>query len=543
MLRIAQVNTKDISGGAAIASYRLHLGLVDSGVQCSLIVRHKESAEPTVICETTAKPDLRTDDDYFILTVLQERYVNRNRSPVSDTQFSLSFPGHNLHLLPAVRSADIINLHWIVDYQSPSTIGRLLDLGKPVVWTLHDQWAFTGGCHFSAGCEKYKRDCYPCPQLGNDEFRVPRVMQRDKQRNLNRGNLTIISPSRWMADCARNSTVLEGLHIEVIPNGIQTDLFSPIPKSEAKAKMGFSPNCGVILFGSRNLSGLRKGGTELLEALRQCQVDPGFRSQLKRGDIRLMCFGSNSKFVAGSGLPVTSLGYLDSTERLVSAYAAADMFVLPSREDNLPNTMLEAMSCGTPVIAFDVGGVSEAVVDGVTGRLAKLGNLAEMAEAIVWMTTHEELRCSMGAASRKAVLESFSIEVQVKAYLRLFHKLLGESGSKLLRNESDHKNLLRPINNADLQFCHDKGIDPELRDALEPIMVEMLKDFYVQANADRNKDSDRPETVVTTEQALKIVFRRAARKLGMESFLSRHIPLLRGWSPFRLLRSRPTRLR
>jgi glycosyltransferase involved in cell wall biosynthesis len=543
MFRIVQVNTKDVSGGAAIASYRLHRGLVDSGTKCSLIVRHKESTDNTVACETPAKPDLRTDHDYLILSVLQERYVNLNRSSVSDTQFSLSFPGHDLGRLAAVRSADIINLHWVANYQSPFTIGRLLDLGKPVVWTLHDQWPFTGGCHFSAGCEKYKQDCFPCPQLENDEFKVPWLMQKDKQRNLNRKNLTIVSPSRWMADCAGKSAVLRGSRIEVIPNGIETDIFMPIPKPDAKAKMGFEPNGVVILFGSRNLAGLRKGGQELLEAVRQCRIDPGFREGLRRGNIRLVCFGSNSGFIAESGLPITSLGYLNSREALVAAYAAADVFVLPSREDNLPNTMLEAMSCGTPVVAFDTGGISEAVVDGLTGRLVEPGNVAEMAEVIVSMASQGELRSSMGAASRKTILESFSVEVQVKGYLRLFHTLLREAGHKPLRHESDQRNRNPATANADSRLCHPTGLDPELRDALEPVMVEMLKDLYVEAESTRITDSNSPEPIVTNRQAMKLLLGRAAQMFGLERFLRKHIRLLRTWSPLRLQGSRPTQFR
>ncbi len=172
--------------------------------------------------------------------LIQDQYLNRNRTELSNTFFSLSYPGWDISRLPLAQAADVINLHWVADFQSPPTLKRLFEVGKPVVWTLHDQWAFTGGCHYSAGCEGYRSSCTGCPQLREDPYDLPAAILGDKLDAFRNAKLTIVTPSHWMAECARSSRAFRDVPVRVIPNGLETDIFQPASKARAKTELGFS---------------------------------------------------------------------------------------------------------------------------------------------------------------------------------------------------------------------------------------------------------------------------------------------------------------
>jgi glycosyltransferase involved in cell wall biosynthesis len=226
-MKIVQISTYDTSGGAAIAAYRLNRGLHQIGQDCGMLVRHKDSSDNSVHSVTATKNDENSDEKFFLEVAIQEHYIDSHRTDISNTIFSLPYPGYDLSTLPLVRSSDLLNLHWVAQYQSPLTLHKLFSLHKPIVWTLHDQWAFTGGCHYAAGCKKYERDCAGCPQLDHDGLNLTAAVLEDKAEVLKGGNLTIVTPSRWMASCSRESRLLKGFRTEVIPNSLETDVFRP----------------------------------------------------------------------------------------------------------------------------------------------------------------------------------------------------------------------------------------------------------------------------------------------------------------------------
>jgi glycosyltransferase involved in cell wall biosynthesis len=426
-MKIVQINTYDIRGGAARAVYRLHRGLLQIEEDCRMLVKRKDSTDDSVFYVTATNSTERFDEELFLGTVVQGHYINSHRTDISNTIFSLPYPGYDLSALPLVQMADIVNLHWVAYYQSPLTLHKLFALGKPVMWTLHDQWAFTGGCHYAAGCEKYRQDCVACPQLADDPFNLPAAVLRDKIELFRDANLTIVTPSRWLAACARKSRLFKDLRVEVIPNSLGTDVFSPLPKAEAKESVGLAAEIVTLLFVAHAGNEKRKGFQELMGAIQYCLAEPEFQNLVKSNKIRILCFGYPNDELEAMGVPVVSLGYLNSDQEIRAAYAAADLFILPSLEDNLPNTMLESMSCGTPVVAFDVGGMPDVVVDGVTGRLAPVGDVRRLAEAILSLVFNPERREEMGQNCRKVMVEGYSLAVQAQRYLELYQELHQES--------------------------------------------------------------------------------------------------------------------
>ena len=422
-MKIVQINTHDITGGAAKAAYRLHKGLRQIGEDCQMLVRYKFSVDNSVSRITIDKRQKNITQDFFLNKFVQDIYINNHRTDISNTLFSLPYPGYDLTHLSTLQEADIINLHWIAHYQSLTTLHRLFNTGKPVVWTLHDQWAFTGGCHYSAGCKKYCADCSRCPQLSEDPFDLPSAILKDKLELFKKANLTVVTPSRWLANCAKESQLFRNIRVEVIPNSLETDVFTPIAKREAKKCLELFEEDLTLLFGAQDGSEKRKGFSELVSAMQYCKADPKFHQLMAKNNVKILCFGYPSEELKAIDLPVVSLGYLDSDEKVRNIYAAADIFILPSSEDNLPNTMLEALSCGTPVIAFAVGGISDVVIDNENGKLAAPGNVKQLAQAILELAFNSDQRARMAQEGRKKIVAEYSLDVQAKRYLALYNDL------------------------------------------------------------------------------------------------------------------------
>ncbi len=425
-MKVVHISTYDTAGGAARAAYRLHRGLRGGGADSRMLVRYKRSHDPFVATAAPGPASKEEEQAFFCQAALQDQAVNSNRTEISNTLFSISYPGYDLSAASLMREADVIHLHWIAYYQSPVTIKSLLDLGKPVVWTLHDQWAFTGGCHYSAGCSGYERGCEACPQLREDPFGLAAALLSDKKELFSGGHLTIVTPSRWLAECARSSVVFKGRRVEVIPNGIETDIFCPMPKPQAKEALGLDPGILTLLFGAENTGEKRKGFKQLAEVLRHCMADERFRRLVQGDRLRLLCFGYPSPVIEEAGIPVTSLGYLNSDEKVRTAYSAADIFIQASLEDNLPNTMLEAMACGTPVVAFGVGGMPDVIEHGVTGMLAPAGDAERLGDAIL-ETVFDRRRLEEMAERCRGLMETrFSLHNQGNAFLAIYEELVSK---------------------------------------------------------------------------------------------------------------------
>ncbi|MCD6293685.1 MAG: glycosyltransferase family 4 protein [Deltaproteobacteria bacterium] len=479
-MKILQISTYDIRGGAARATYRLHRGLRGMDQDCCMLVRTKETDDDFV---SAVGQEQETDENAFFLEVpIQEQYINSHRTDISNTLFSLPYPGYDIFRSPLVQNADIINLHWVSRFQSPVTLKHIFALGKPVVWTLHDQWAFTGGCHYSSGCVGYQSSCKECPQLANDPFSLPEAILHDKEDLFQNANLTIVTPSRWMGRCAGESRLFKSLRVEVIANSLETDLYSPLAKEQAKKRLEIPNDAITFLFGAIDGTEKRKGFAKLIGAMKSCRQMEAFQELLRKDQLRLLCFGSPNDQLESMGIPVISLGQLDTDEEIRDAYSAADLFLLPSLEDNLPNTILESMSCATPVVAFDVGGVPDMVTDGVHGLLVKAFNTQQMGEAIVSLALDPERRISMGKACREKVTRDYALDVQAGNYLNLYDDLLHQDqpSKPNMKNSSGSTDGME--NNATLplpptQSHLDTTLGPRFGTVYNDLLFQALKSY------------------------------------------------------------------
>jgi glycosyltransferase involved in cell wall biosynthesis len=418
-MRVTIISSVDSAGGAGRAALRLHRALEAAGASSTMLVRRKACTHDSVV---EVSPAASPGAAFWRL--LQEELLDYNRAGPWNTYFSLGLPGTDLSQHPAVRRADVLNIHWVADYLSVADIARLAALGKPLVWTLHDQRAFTGGCHYAFDCRGFESGCRDCPQLRERNHQLPAALLANATELLPPELVAFITPSRWLAGEVRQSLAFGASPVEAIANGLELDVFRPLPKADCRTALGLPPDAFCLLFGADHGAERRKGFPELLEALQRCLTVPAFRRRCDAREIALLCFGYPHDAISSLPMPVKALGYVRDDEALVRAYSAADLFLLPSLADNLPCTMVESLACGTPVVAFNVGGIPDAVVDGVNGRLVPPGDVAQLAEVIVALAANPPRLAKLTGAARTTVEPSCSLATQAAGYLRVFEELL-----------------------------------------------------------------------------------------------------------------------
>ena len=435
-MKIAVISTFDNDGGAAIAALRLHKGFLSLNQKSAMIVRYRKSNNPYIYTIAGNTDEMLVEEKIF--KSMEKTAIEHNRTDLSNTFLSLPYPGYNLSKVDIIREADIINLHWVARFQSVESIASLLKLGKPVVWTLHDQNAFTGGCHYAAGCFKYQEECRDCPQLKDNHFQIPFHILHNKLKYWHDWccNLTIVTPSRWLSGCVSESRLFKGLRVETIPNSVEIDDFKPKEKKAAKKELGLDPGQFTLLFGANCSNEKRKGFDNLVEALRYCLQDPKFRGLVKHDGVKILTFGPSQGELKELGFKFQPFGTITGKDKLAALYSASDLFVLPSLEDNLPNTMLESMACGTPVVSFEVGGMPDLIQNGVTGGMAPCFDTNKLGQLILDFAFDDEKRKQMGLNCRQIIEKNFKLQDQAANYLDLFNELYAKNNN--LREGSEH---------------------------------------------------------------------------------------------------------
>ncbi|WP_112662829.1 glycosyltransferase [Microvirga flavescens] len=420
------LSTEASSGGAPRAMQRLAKGLRARGHTVDVFVAGAVHDPAHEIKISRAADGVH--ETHFIRagsSFLDYDYVTARRTALSNTCFSTQIYGFDIASNPVFRSYDILNVHWTGFMMSPQSLGDLIDLGIPTLFTLHDMAHFTGGCHYSAGCKGFEAQCNPCHQVSPDELGLVRYSLEAKRKRYGKPNVHAISPSAWLAEQANGSGVFQK-PVQVIRNSIETDIFRVARRQEVRRELGLDDNTRAILFGVYDNSERRKGYAQLLGTLQRCLADPEFSELVRAGQIRFLSFGKSDRDLEELGVPFINLGWVDNDRRLSEIYNAADLCVLPSIEDNQPNVMLEAMACGTPVIAFRIGGIPETVVDAQNGRLIEPFDLDGMSSAIVEMVGDLPLLRRMGwAAASVAKLDT--LNRQAAAYEQAFAQALSAS--------------------------------------------------------------------------------------------------------------------
>ncbi len=309
---------------------------------------------------------------------------------------------------------DIVHLHWLGNI----SINSLKKIKQPIVWTLHDTWAVTGGCHYNLDCDKWITGCEYCFQINSN---VSSLFFKKKKKVIQRlNNLTIITPSQWLGEMVKKSPVFAGKRIEVIPNCIDTSVFRPMDKDKARKKLHIPLEKKVIIFGAVNAINVSIKGFDLL-----CEALAILKKE-NIGNIHLVVFGANrdEKIENELAYDVTFLGILYSEEELSLAYNCADIFVGPSRQDNLPGTFIEAAACGLPAVGFKVGGVPEICIHNETGYIASPFDVTDLAKGIQWLFEDEQNRKRLAKNAREKAVKDYSFEVIARKHISLYEDLV-----------------------------------------------------------------------------------------------------------------------
>ena len=408
---LVDIVSTSTAGGAGIAARRLHDVLRREGTESRFWYGHSpDSGELDASFHEFPRSQLAGNR----WQQLWQQIGYRVRHRIHKYQWKRSMRGRpaGLELFSPAKEAwatpfcpnspgDILHLHWIARMLDFPSFFASLPAALPVIWTLHDLFPLTGGCHYAGGCTAYTNECGDCPQLGvrgkrdlaNQAFHI-------KAQALRGHRLHVVAPSRWLAHEARRSPILASADsFHHIPYGLDLARYAPLDRQAARQALGIQPHGLVVGFGAESLDNRRKGMPELVEALSRVST---LRS------LTGLAFGGGRLPDASRALPpVHSLGFLKTPEQQRLAYNAMDLFVLPSLEENLAQTGLEALACGVPIVGFDTGGTPDFVRPGRTGLLAHCGDAQDLARQIHWLLGADNERMEMGRTARKVACAEY----------------------------------------------------------------------------------------------------------------------------------------
>ncbi len=382
-----------------------------------MLVQERQSSDPRVIrFQPPGNPIIR------LRRGIKRRHLARTQRnlvrPQGASLFSDDRSANNADVLGQIPPSDILNLHWVAGFIDYREFFRKVPGRQRMVWTLHDMNPFTGGCHFDDGCGKFTEACGACPQLSSyDTEDLSAQIWSRKQKafsSLNIDGIHLVAPSRWMQEEVKKSTLLSGFRCSAIPYGLDSDQFQPRDQAAARKLLGIPAASSVILFLADWAGEKRKGFDLLLEALKPF-----------RNDRRVYLLAAGRELpIHDLGAQFITTGYVTDEQQLSWVYSAADVFALPSLQDNFPNTALEAMACGTPVVGSAVGGIPEIVREGETGYLVPANDVVALRAAITSMLENKDAHARMSEACRREVVANYGLDVQARRYLELYTELV-----------------------------------------------------------------------------------------------------------------------
>lgn len=418
-MRILFVNTVDTSGGAAVVLQRLMTGLSDQyGTENRLLVKTKDG-------DAANTDQLLTHS----LSIAMEKIIDRVSRPAGLLYQYFPFSSQRLLKTAAEFRPDIINLHNLQGAYFAVPMLRKLSRLAPLVWTLHDMWSFTGNSSHTFGNMSWK-------QLRNDRHltRIPPSIGINtgawllrQKRNIYRDvNLTIVTPSIWLRELAVQSPVFENKAIHQIYNGVDTRIYRPLDRAAAKKRLGIPEGRKTILFSSHFLARDNpwKGGQDLI----------GILSKINARTDSTICFlalgGGKIDELAGlANLDIRYMGYVTDQQKMVECLNAADLFIYPTRADNLPNVLVESIACGTPAVTFDIGGNGEIISHNYNGSIIPPFDLDAFAADTLLLLEDEGRRAELSRNGLIRVREQFEQKVMVSRYYRLFQQIMEKNGT------------------------------------------------------------------------------------------------------------------
>ena len=413
-MKVLHISSTDSGGGAARGAYSLHKALRASGVDSRMLVGVKHTDDFTVIEPRTklekAVNHFRPHIDVLPLSL----YPGRRPYAFSPAWVPNVLGGQVKRLTP-----DIINLQWVCGgFLRPESLRRFR---RPLVWTLRDMWAFTGGCHYSLECERYIERCGACPMLGSSkEHDLSRRLWQRKMKAWGNLNLTVVTISSWLAGCAQASSLFKDKRVEVIHNALDERVYKPMEKKVVREMLGFPQNKKLILFGAINPVGDEIKGFKHLKAALEVLASSG-----KCKDAELVVFGSSEpECPPDLGLKARYLGRFHDDLSLAMIYAASDVMVVPSEREAFGKTAMESLACGTPVVCFDTSGLKDIVEHKENGFRAKCFDPVGLAHGIMWVLKDDKRRETLSRRAREKVTEEFTLKAQVRKYVALYEDVL-----------------------------------------------------------------------------------------------------------------------
>ena len=411
-MKVTLFNTFNRDGGAARSAYRLFLGLKKYKLDCDFVSQFNKFNDYNIITNNTKLEKFFSYLNPYIDILPRLIYFKSDKS----LPFSSAYISNKKLFKKQINNTNILHLHWVT--HGFLSIEILKKLTMPIIWTLHDSWVFTGGCHLPDNCKKFENKCGKCPQLkSNFDFDLSRLNVLRKLKSWESVDLNIVCPSNWLANKAKKSYILKTKNIQVIPNGIDTNIFKPHDKTQARAFLNLPKNKNIILFGAMGaLTDKNKGFDLLLKAIEKLPKKINKRTNL------FVIFGANAKLnLENVKFKPFVFDTLSDDTTLSLLYSSADVMVVPSRQENFPNTVLESMSCGTPAVSFKVGGISDLIDHNHNGYMAKKFNINDLSYGIVQSLKKQKI---FGNNARNKVVKEFAIELITKKYIQLYEKAL-----------------------------------------------------------------------------------------------------------------------
>lgn len=438
-MKVLYVNTNDNSGGAARAAMRIMQGVQQHGVEAQMLVKEKHTQDIAVVSLKQFLPERRLYHiAEWVVQKIKNKYYHWLWLPYRKTKenvFMSDSRGTRLGGALLKLDYDILHLHWI-----NQRFIKLQDIpkDKPIVWTMHDSWPFCGVCHYFLDCKKYQTHCGDCPMLHSNKEKdlAYRVFNR-KMHAYNGLNMHIVTPSRWLGECAKRSTLLEQFSVIVIPNCLDTEVFRPLLEQEVDERFSVAVERNPALQAVKRVAEEKSKKPLILYGAVAAATDKikGFKYLLSAlqlldqqcFDANLIVFGASK-----SDLPmqfehinVHFVGYISDTDTLVTLYNLADLMVVPSLTENLSCAIMESMSCATPVCCFTIGGNSDMVEHLSNGYLAKEKDAEDLALGISWCLDNNK-DGSLSAAARQKVLDNYTIERVGKMYAELYESIISK---------------------------------------------------------------------------------------------------------------------